>query len=115
VANNDDALVALLTSIDRRLALLSAPEEGELRRALATDILKTESRIAMFDGIDGVRGSSELGKLGGVGERSAQLFVKELLELGLVREVPNSGGRTVIVDKDDAAILNWYLARTERA
>jgi hypothetical protein len=115
VVKNDDALVALLTSIDRRLALLSAREEGELRRALATDILKTESRIAMFDGIDGVRGSGELGKLGGVGERSAQLFVKELLELGLVREVPNSVGRTVIVEKDDGAIVRWYLARTERS
>jgi hypothetical protein len=115
VETNDGALVAILTSIDRRLALMSVREEVELRRALATDILKTESRIAMFDGIDGERGSGDLGKLGGVGERSAQLFVKELLELGLLREVPNTGGRTVIVEKDDAAILKWYLARTERA
>jgi hypothetical protein len=112
---NNDAVVALLASIDRRLALLSVREERELRRALANDILTNESRTAMFDGIDGVRGSGELAKLGSVGERSAQLFVKEMLELGLVREVPNTGGRTVIVEKDDAAILKWYLARPDGA
>ncbi len=114
MADNDDALVALLTSIDRRLALLTVSEERELRRALDVEVLKADSRIAMFNGIDGVRGSGELGKLGGVGERSAQLFIKELLGLGLVREVPN-GGRSVIVEKDHTGILDWYLSRGDGA
>jgi hypothetical protein len=114
VRSNDDELAALLASIDRRLALLSAREERELRRTLVSEILKTDSRIAMFDGIDGARSSAELGKLGGVGERSAQLFVKEMLELGFVREVSNAGtGRSVIVEKDGEAILSWYLNRGE--
>jgi hypothetical protein len=114
VANNEDALVALLTSIDRRLALLTVREERDLRRALDAEVLKADSRIAMFNGIDGVRGSGELGKLGGVGERSAQLFIKELLGLGLVLEVPN-GARAVIVEKDHGGILNWYLSRSDGA
>ena len=113
MANSDNALVALLASIDRRLALLTIREERELRRALESDILKAETRTTMFDGIDGVRGSGELAKLAGVGERSAQLFIKELLALGLVREVPNVAGRSVIVEKDDAGILRWYLGRTD--
>jgi hypothetical protein len=112
VTSNDDALVALLTSIDRRLALLSAGEERALRSALVSEILTSDSRVAMFDGIDGARSGSELGKLGGLGDRSGQLFVKEMLGLGLVREVPTaSGGRSVIVEKDDEGILRWYLNR----
>lgn len=110
MTSNDDALVALLSSIDRRLALLTVREERELRRALEAEVLTTASRLAMFDGIDGKRGSGELGKLGGVGDRSAQLFIKELLALGLVREVSDSG-RSVIVEKNDDGVVRWYLSR----
>jgi hypothetical protein len=46
-----------------------------------------------------------------VSDRAAQLFVKELQELGLVRPVPGGAGRTVIVDRDEAAIIDWYLQR----
>jgi hypothetical protein len=114
VRSNDDDVVALLASIDRRLALLSSRDERELRRTLVSEILKTDARVAMFDGVDGERSSAELGKLGGVGERSAQLFVKEMLEAGFVREVPHAGsGRSVIVEKDDEGILRWYLNREE--
>jgi hypothetical protein len=109
---NDDALVRLLVSIDRRLALLTASQERDLRTTLRDRLLRTPARIAMFEGIDGQRGSGELAKLGKVGERAAQLFVKELLDLGLVREVPGGAGRTVIVERDEAALVDWYLQQS---
>jgi hypothetical protein len=107
----DDSVIKLLASIDRRLALLTAPQERALRETLKEELLPTPSRVAMFEGINGERGSGELSKLGQVGERSAQLFVKELLELGLVRPASTSAGKAVIVEHDDAAILDWYLRR----
>jgi hypothetical protein len=110
VPSNDD-VVRLLTSIDRRLALLTATEERELRAAVRDELLRTPGRIAMFDSIDGQRTGTELAKLAGVGVRSGQLFVTELLGLGLVRQVPGTDGRAVIVEPDDAAIINWYLQR----
>jgi hypothetical protein len=67
----------------------------------------------MYAGIDGRRGSGELAKLAGVTDRAAQLFVKELLELGLVRAISGGGqGKTLIVERDEAAIIDWYLARS---
>jgi hypothetical protein len=108
---SDDELVRLLKSIDRRLALLTASEDRELRQAVRTELLRTPARTAMFEGIDGVRGSGELAKRGEVSDRAAQLFVKELQELGLVRPVPGGAGRTVIVEHDEAAIIDWYLQR----
>ncbi len=112
MASDEDG-VRLLQSIDRRLALLTASHEREMRRFLESELLRTPGRIAMFQGIDGVRGSSELAKFADVGERSAQLFVKELQELGLVREVPGGAGRAVIVELDETGITKWYLARSE--
>ena len=109
---NDDDVVRLLSSIDRRLALLSASQDRDLRHALKSELLRTPARIAMFEGIDGVRGSGELAKLGGVGHRAAQLFVKELLGLGLLRPINASAGRTVIVERDETAIIDWYLSST---
>jgi hypothetical protein len=109
---NDDDLVRLLTSIDRRLALLTASQDRDLRQTLRSELLRTPARIAMFDGLDGERGSGELAKLGGVGDRAAQLFVKELQDLGLVRVVSGGGqGKTLIVERDEAAIIDWYLQR----
>lgn len=101
----------LLMSIDRRLALLTASHEADLRKSLASELLRTESRIAMWDGINGVRGSAEIGKAAGVGERTAQLFVKELLELGLVREVSGGVGKSTIVAKEPMGDVEWYLGR----
>jgi hypothetical protein len=109
---NDDQIVRLLESIDRRLALLTATQDRDLRQTLRTELLRTPARIAMFEGIDGERGSGELSKLGNVSERAAQLFVRELLDLSLVRSVPDkSVGRTVIAERDEAAIIDWYLQR----
>jgi hypothetical protein len=109
---NEDELVRLLTSIDRRLALLTASQDRDLRQTLRNELLRTPARIAMFEGLDGERGSSELAKLGGVGDRAAQLFMKELQDLGLVRVVSGGGqGKTLIVERDEAAIIDWYLQR----
>jgi hypothetical protein len=63
----------------------------------------------MFEAIDGVRGSSDLAEEAKVSERSAQLFVKELLSIGLVHPAGDVGGRTVIVERDEEAILRWYV------
>ena len=65
----------------------------------------------MFDGIDGQRTGAELAKLAGVSERAGQRFVTELLEVGVVRRVQGTTGRAVIVERDEAAIINWYLER----
>jgi hypothetical protein len=107
---SDDA-VRLLASIDRRLALLTAGQERDLRAALTSELLRTPARIAMFDGVDGQRTGADLAKLANVSGRAGQLFVTEFLELGLVRRVPGTTGRAVIVERDDAAIINWYLQR----
>ena|SRR5450759_2953439 len=112
-AVDDDRVVQLLASIDRRLALLTGPQERDLRQALVERLLRTPGRIAMFDGIDGRRGSAELTKLASGGERAAQMFIKELLEMGLVRSA-SGGGRGSIVEHDEDAIVQWYL-RLSRA
>jgi hypothetical protein len=108
----DDEVLRLLASVDRRLALLTASQDRELRETLKAELLRTPARIAMFDGLDGERGSAELATLGNVSERAAQLFVKELQELGLVRVVSGGGqGRTLIVERDEAGIIDWFLTR----
>ncbi len=104
---DDDKVLRLLASIDRRLALLTGPQERELRQALVDDLLRTPARIAMFDGIDGRRGSPELAKLASVTDRAAQLFIKEIVEMGMVR-VANTGGRGLIVERDEDAMVQWY-------
>jgi hypothetical protein len=109
---SDDEVVTLLRSINRRLALLTASQDRDVRLALRDELLRTPARIAMFDGIDGVRTSPELAKVAKVSDRAAQLFVKELLGLGIVRPVPGSGGRTVIVERDEDAIIRWHVERT---
>ena len=100
-------------SIDRRLALLTASHETELRNRLAAQLWRTDSRAAMWDAIDGVRGSGEIGKAGGVGERTAQLFVKELLDLGLVREVSGGAGKSTIVEKEPMGDVEWFLRQDQ--
>lgn len=109
---SDEEVVALLRSIDRRLALLTASQDRDVRIALREELLRTPARIAMFDAIDGVRTSPELAKIANVSDRAAQLFVKELLDLGIVRPVPGGGGRSVIVDRDEAGIIRWHIERT---
>ena len=108
---DDEKALLLLASIDRRLALLTGSYERDLRQALVEGILRTPARTAMFDGIDERRGSPELAKLANVSERSAQLFIKDLMDIGIVRPSP-TGGRGLIVQRDEDAILQWYLRRS---
>jgi predicted transcriptional regulator len=65
----------------------------------------------MFDAIDGRKGSPDLAHAAKVSDRAAQLFVKELLDLGLVRAVPDAAARGVVVARDEDAIVDWYLQR----
>jgi len=108
---DEAASLGLLRSIDRRLALLTGSEARRLRAMVVADLLRTPARIAMFDAIDAEHGSPDLAKAGGVTDRAAQMFVKELLDLGLIYVVPGATGRGVIVARDDDAILAWYLQR----
>lgn len=107
----DDDVPRLLASIDRRLALLTGAHERDLRKALADELLRTDGRKAMFSAIDGERGAPEISKVAGVSERAAQLFVKELLESGIVRKTSASTSRSIIVERDEDAIVQWYVSR----
>ena len=110
----DDEAIQLLRSIDRRLALLTGPQERDMRQQLIAVVLRTEARVLMFDSIDGLRGSPELARAAKVSERAAQMFVRELLEAGLVRVVGGTTGRGFLVERDDDAIVQWYLERARR-
>lgn len=109
---DDDPTLRLLRSIDRRLALLTGAEERKLRAKLRAELLRTPARLSMFDAIDGRTGSPDLAKAAGVTDRAAQLFVKELLDLGLVEVAPGTTGRGVFVARNEDAIVRWYLDRT---
>jgi hypothetical protein len=104
---DDEETLKVLRSIDRRLALMTGREEREVRRALIADVLTTPARLSMWDGIDGKTGSPDLAKAAKVSERAAQLFVKDLLDLGLVRPVATARG--TVVEKEENAIVQWYL------
>lgn len=106
----DDESVRLLRSIDRRLALLTVPQERDVREKLDAEVLRTEARMAMFEAIDGKRGSPELALSIGASERAVQMFVKDLADLGLVRAV-GKAGRGNVVEKDEEGIVRWYLHR----
>lgn len=108
---DDESVMALLRSIDRRLALLTAREARDVRAALAAEVLNSEPRQKIFDALDGKLGNPELAKIGGVTPRATQNFVNQLLELGLVGSV--SAGREMIVVRDDDGILRWYLAHRQ--
>jgi hypothetical protein len=105
-----DDVLGVLRSIDRRLALMTGREERDVRRALITDLLTTPARVVMWDAIDGKAGSPELARLAKVSERAAQLFVKDLLDVGLVIAV--AGLRGTVVQQDQDAIVQWYLRRS---
>jgi hypothetical protein len=109
---DDERALRLLASIDRRLALLSGTHERDLRQALVNDLLRTTARVAMFDAMNGRRGSPEIAKMAGVSDRTVQLFVKELLDLGIVRlATGEASSRGVIVERDEDAIVQWYVRR----
>jgi hypothetical protein len=106
---DDDQLLRVLKSIDRRLALMTGAQERDMRHKLVGDVLRTPSRLRMFDGIDGRTGSPDLAKAAGVSERAAQQFVQDLMKLGLVKVVGGTSGRGFLVAKDEDAIVKWYL------
>jgi hypothetical protein len=108
----DEKVVVLLRSIDRRLALLTASDERAMKQALDRDVLRSENRIRMFNAIDGERTSPEIAKVAGVTDRSVQLFVKELLDAGLLRDKGSGSGRAIVVEHDQDAIVQWFAAST---
>jgi hypothetical protein len=108
---DDNETLRVLRSIDRRLALLAGPQERDLRAQLVANLLRTPARTALFDAIDGKRGSPELADAAKVSDRAAQLFVKEMLDIGVVVVVGGTNGRGFIVDRDDDAIVRWHLQR----
>lgn len=106
----DDESVRLLRSIDRRLALLTVREEREVQLRLNEEVLRTDARTAMFHAMDGRRGSPEIARAVNASERAVQMFVKELMDLGLVKPVSRSG-RGNVVEKDETGIAEWQLRR----
>lgn len=106
---DDETALRLLASIDRRVALLTASQERALQDSLRTSLLRTPARVAMFEGINGRRGSPELARMAAVSKRAAQLFIKELLELGLVKStIGGTGSKGLIVERDEDAVIQWY-------
>lgn len=110
MADNDD-LTRVLRSIDRRLALLTAHQERGMRGEVEQELLRSEGRTKMFDAIDGRRTSEEIASVAGVSKRAAQLFVKELLDGGLARDTGTGARGSVIVELDDEALVQWFVAR----
>lgn len=109
----DDLGLRILASIDRRLALLTATHERDLRRAFSSEMLRTESRTKMWAAINGERATPEIAKEAGSNLRVTQIFVKEMLEAGFVKDTETGVGRAVIVDRDDEAIIRWYATRDD--
>lgn len=103
-------VLRLLRSIDSRLALIAAPQEVELGNRLTSEVLRAGGRQAMWDAIDGVRNSNDLAKAAKVSERFAQMFVNELLALGLVQRVERESRKGTVVEKDRIGLVQWYLA-----
>ncbi len=108
----DESLIGLLRSIDRRLALLTGPQERAVRAALMEGVLNTEPRQRMFDALVSPKGTSDLAIVGGVTQRAALNFVNQLLELRLVCSVGT--GRDVVVARDEDGIIQWYLQQATK-
>lgn len=106
----DPDVLRLLASIDRRLALLTATQDREMRQAIEREVLRSEGRIKMFYAIDGIRTSPQIAKVAGVTDRSVQIFVKELLDTGFLRETRSDSGRAIVVEHDQDGIVQWYAA-----
>jgi hypothetical protein len=104
---DDDKVLELLRSIDRRLALLTGPQERAIRAALLQEVINSEPRQRIFDAIDGIKGTSDLATIGGLSSRGTLNFVYQLVELGLVRSVGT--GREVVVARDEDGTVQWYL------
>jgi hypothetical protein len=108
---DDELLVELLTSIDRRLALLTGAQERDICWALKEDLLRTPGRTAMFDSVDGQRETPDVAKAAGVSLRAVQLFVREMIDMGIFREVGARAGGGLVAAHDDSGIVRWYFSR----
>lgn len=108
---DDDDVVRLLTSIDRRLALLTATQERDLRRAFEEEILKTPQRVALWALVDGRRAAPDIVKETGGNLRVTQKFVKEMLDAGFLKDTKTGTGTAVIAEHDEDAILRWFVTR----
>lgn len=109
--SDDDEVLRMLISIDRRLALLTATHARDLRKALEEDVLKTANRIEIWDNINGRRAAPDIVKETGGNLRVTQKFVKELLDAGFIRDTNTGAGTAVVAEHDDEAILRWYVDR----
>lgn len=75
-----------LKKISSYLAILSLDSTTKLIHGLKkADVLTTKQRVDMFLLIDGERTTQEIAKKAKIGERGAQLFIKELFEKQLVQ------------------------------
>ncbi len=81
-----------------------------MHRALRDELLRTNGRIAMFKSFDGGRTTAEVAKTANVSLRAVQLFVKEMIDSGILREV-GSGGRGLVAAHDEYGIVRWYVER----
>lgn len=107
----DEAVVRLLRSIDRRLALLTATQERDLLRAFREEILKTPQRIALWALVDGRRAAPDIVKETDGNLRVTQKFVKEMLDGGFLKDTKTGTGSAVIAEHDEDAILRWFVTR----
>lgn len=103
---DNDEVLRLLQSADHRLALLALDQEMSLRTYTLGTPLTSQERARTFNAIDGVRGSSERAAVVGVTERAAEVFVKELLELGLCgKSAARPVGGPSLLSKTSPALL----------
>ena len=107
----DDRGLQLLASIDRRLALLTVTHERDLRDAFDAQVLRSEGRQKMWEKINGQRSTPEISKEAGSNLRVTQIFIKEMLDAGFVKDTQTGVGRALVVDRDEEAILRWYVTR----
>lgn len=109
--SEDDGVVRLLTSIDRRLALLTATQERDLRQAFEKEILKTPQRVTLWAMVDGRRAAPDIVKETGGSLRVTQKFVKEMLDAGFLKDTKTGTGTSVVAEHDEDAILRWFVRR----
>lgn len=111
----DEDVVLLLTSIDRRMALLTATQERDMRRAFEDEVLKTPQRVALWAQINGRKAAPDIVKETGGNLRVTQRFVKEMLDAGFLKDTKTGAGSAVVAEHDEDAILHWFVARAGSA
>lgn len=83
---SEEEILLELKKISSYLAILSLDSTTKLIHGLKkADVLTTKQRVDMFLLIDGERTTQEIAKKAKIGERGAQLFIKELAEKQLVQ------------------------------